>query len=135
MSSLPSRISGALTGRYVLERELGAGGMATVYLAEDLRHDRQVAIKVLPPGARRRHRRRALPRRDQDAPPTCSIRTSCRCSTRARRDGYLFYVMPFVEGESLRDRLHPREAAPDRRRAPDRHRSRLRRSTTPTATA
>ena len=43
------RLATALTGRYRLERELGAGGMATVYLAEDLKHDRKVAIKVLKP--------------------------------------------------------------------------------------
>ena len=45
----PDRLSAALAGRYRIERELGAGGMATVYLAEDLKHDRKVAIKVLKP--------------------------------------------------------------------------------------
>ncbi len=49
MSSLPSRISGALSDHYRLEEEIGAGGMATVYLAQDLRHDRRVAVKVLRP--------------------------------------------------------------------------------------
>ena len=43
------RLSAALADRYTIERELGAGGMATVYLAQDLKHDRQVAIKVLKP--------------------------------------------------------------------------------------
>ena len=49
MTPLESRLTTALADRYRLERELGAGGMATVYLAEDLRHDRKVAIKVLNP--------------------------------------------------------------------------------------
>jgi serine/threonine-protein kinase len=49
MSSPSSRISGALSGQYRLETEIGAGGMATVYLADDLRHDRKVAVKVLRP--------------------------------------------------------------------------------------
>ena len=49
MSSQSDRLSTALAGRYRIERELGAGGMATVYLAEDLKHDRKVAIKVLRP--------------------------------------------------------------------------------------
>ena len=79
-----AQLATALADRYRIERELGAGGMATVYLAHDLRHDRQVALKVLRPELARRARRRAVPRRDQDSPPTCSIRTSCRCSTRAR---------------------------------------------------
>ncbi|HEX3262861.1 MAG TPA: hypothetical protein VHR37_04295, partial [Solirubrobacterales bacterium] len=49
MTDVPSRLTAALIDRYRIERELGAGGMATVYLAEDLRHDRKVAIKVLKP--------------------------------------------------------------------------------------
>ncbi len=49
MASIPERLSAALEGRYRIERELGAGGMATVYLAADLKHDRKVAIKVLKP--------------------------------------------------------------------------------------
>ncbi len=64
------------------------------------------------------------------SPPTSSTRTSCRCTTRASADGLLFYVMPYVQGESLRDRLEPREAAADRRggapRAGGRERARLR---------
>ncbi len=47
--TIPDRLSAALAGRYRIERERGAGGMATVYLAEDLKHDRKVAIKVLKP--------------------------------------------------------------------------------------
>jgi serine/threonine-protein kinase len=60
MTDTLGRIGAALAGRYVIEREVGAGGMATVYLAQDVRHDRRVALKVLRPelaaviGARRR---------------------------------------------------------------------------------
>jgi len=49
LTDLADRLTAALAGRYRIERELGAGGMATVYLAEDLKHDRKVAIKVLKP--------------------------------------------------------------------------------------
>ena len=49
MSAIPDRLTAALSDRYTIERELGQGGMATVYLAQDLKHDRQVAIKVLKP--------------------------------------------------------------------------------------
>ena len=55
-----TRLTAALADRYRIERELGAGGMATVYLAQDLRHDRKVAIKVLRPELGRGHRRRAV---------------------------------------------------------------------------
>ena len=54
MSDPPNRLTAALADRYRIERELGAGGMATVYLAQDLKHHRQVAIKVLKPKAGRR---------------------------------------------------------------------------------
>ncbi len=60
------RLAAALADRYRIERELGAGGMATVYLAHDVRHDRKVALKVLRPGALRHPGRRAVPGRDQD---------------------------------------------------------------------
>ena len=73
--------------RYRIERELGAGGMATVYLAEDLKHHRKVAIKVLHAELAAVLGERAFPERDRDARRTCSIRTSCRCSTPARRTG------------------------------------------------
>ena len=49
MTEIPQRLSAALTDRYKIEREIGAGGMATVYLAEDLKHHRKVAVKVLRP--------------------------------------------------------------------------------------
>jgi serine/threonine-protein kinase len=98
------RLAEALADRYRLERELGAGGMATVYLAEDLRHHRHVAVKVLRPelaaviGAERF---------------LAEIRTTANLQhphilplfDSGEADHFLFYVMPYVEGESLRDRL------------------------------
>jgi len=98
------RVTEALADRYRIERELGAGGMATVYLAEDLRHGRRVAIKVLRPelaaviGAERFVR---------------EIRTIAALQhphilgliDSGEVDGTAYFVMPFVEGESLRDRL------------------------------
>ncbi len=51
MTDISDRLTAALADRYAIEHELGAGGMATVYLAQDLKHDRQVAVKVLRPGS------------------------------------------------------------------------------------
>jgi len=95
----------ALTGRYTVERELGHGGMATVYLAQDLKHHRPVAIKLLRPelaaalGADRFLREIEIAARLQH-PHILPLYDS------GTADGQLFYVMPYVEGESLRDRLH-----------------------------
>ena len=55
MTDAPTRLSAALADRYTIERELGQGGMATVYLAQDLKHDRKVAVKVLRPELQGRH--------------------------------------------------------------------------------
>ena len=99
-----ARLNAALEGRYRIERELGEGGMATVYLADDLRHNRPVAIKVLKP---------------ELAAVVGSERFLAEIETTANlqhphilplfdsggADGFLFYVMPFVEGETLADRL------------------------------
>ncbi|MBK8249849.1 MAG: serine/threonine protein kinase [Gemmatimonadetes bacterium] len=99
-----SRLAAALTDRYRIERELGQGGMATVYLAEDLKHQRRVAIKVLKPelgavlGAERF---------------LSEIRTTASLQhphllplfDSGEADGLLYYVMPFVEGETLRARM------------------------------
>ena len=98
------RLTLALADRYRIERELGAGGMATVYLAEDLKHQRKVALKVLRPelaaviGAERF---------------LSEIRTTANLQhphilplhDSGEVDGTVYYVMPFVSGESLRDRL------------------------------
>jgi serine/threonine-protein kinase len=100
----PDRLAAALTDRYRIERELGAGGMATVYLAEDLKHDRRVAIKVLRPelaaviGAER-FLSEIKTTANLQHPHILALHDS------GAVDGLLYYVMPFVEGESLRDRL------------------------------
>src|SRR6187200_2239754 len=94
----------ALRDRYALERELGRGGMATVYLARDLRHDRPVAFKVLHPelanslGPDRFLREVKLAARLQH-PHILTVLDS------GETDGRLWFTMPFVEGESLRQRL------------------------------
>ena len=134
MPELLSRLQVALADRYRIEREIGAGGMATVYLAQDLRHDRKVALKVLRPelaaviGAERFLAEIKLTANLQH-PHILPLFDS------GEADGFLFYVMPFVEGEIAPEPAQPGEAAPRRRRGPDRHRGRRRRSTTPTGTA
>ncbi|HXG70208.1 MAG TPA: protein kinase [Gemmatimonadaceae bacterium] len=99
-----TRLTAGLETRYEIGREIGAGGMATVYLAKDLRHDRQVALKLLRPelgaviGAERF---------------LAEIRTTAKLQhphilplfDSGEADGLLFYVMPYVEGISLRDRI------------------------------
>ncbi|MFN8841222.1 MAG: serine/threonine-protein kinase, partial [Burkholderiales bacterium] len=104
MSDTTRRLTAALEGRYRVERELGAGGMATVYLAHDLRHERDVAIKVLHPdlgaalGAERF---------------LSEIKTTAKLQhphilpllDSGAADGLLYYVMPYVTGETLRARL------------------------------
>ncbi len=104
MSDIPPRLAAALTDRYRLERELGAGGMATVYLAEDLRHHRKVAVKVLRPelaatlGPERFAKEIEVAARLQH-PHILGVFDS------GDADGFFYYVMPYVEGETLRDRL------------------------------
>jgi serine/threonine-protein kinase len=104
MTDIPTRLAAALEGRYRIERPLGEGGMATVFLAEDLKHARRVAIKVLKPelaaviGGERF---------------VTEIKTTAALQhphilplfDSGEADGFLYYVMPFVEGESLRDKL------------------------------
>jgi serine/threonine protein kinase len=97
-------LNAALEGRYHIERQLGEGGMATVYLADDLRHERKVALKVLKPGLA------AVVGADRFL---AEIKTTANLQhphilplfDSGEADGFLFYVMPYVEGESLRDRL------------------------------
>jgi serine/threonine-protein kinase len=99
-----SRLQDALADRYRLDRKLGQGGMATVYLAHDLRHDRSVALKVLLPelaaglGAERFQREIKLAARLQH-PHILTVHDS------GEADAQLWFTMPYVEGESLRDRL------------------------------
>ena len=99
-----TRLNAALEGRYAIERELGEGGMATVYLADDLKHERKVALKVLKPelaavvGAERF---------------LAEIKTTANLThphilplfDSGEADSFLFYVMPHIEGESLRERI------------------------------
>jgi TolB-like protein/tRNA A-37 threonylcarbamoyl transferase component Bud32 len=98
------QLTHALTGRYRLERELGRGGMATVYLAHDLKHDRRVALKVLSPevahtlGAER-FLREIRVTAGFDHPHILPLLDS------GQAGDLLYYLMPYVEGESLRDRL------------------------------
>ena len=105
MNEFPARLQEALADRYRIERPLGAGGMATVYLAEDLKHDRKVALKVLKPelaavlGAERF---------------VVEIKTTASLQhphilplfDSGTAHGFLYYVMPFIEGETLRDKLN-----------------------------
>ena len=107
------RLSASLADRYLLERELGAGGMATVYLAQDLKHDRKVAIKVLRPelaaviGAER-FLSEIKTTANLQHPHILALHDS------GEADGFLYYVMPYIEGESLRDRLtHERQLPVD----------------------
>jgi eukaryotic-like serine/threonine-protein kinase len=102
--AVPDGLRDALADRYALERELGRGGMATVYLAQDLRHGRPVALKVLLPelaatlGPDRFQREIHLAARLQH-PHILTVHDSGEAA------GQLWFTMPFVEGESLRDRL------------------------------
>ena len=97
-------LASALDGRYRIERELGRGGMATVYLAHDLRHDRPVALKVLSPdlaavlGSERFQREIRVAARLQHA-HILAVHDS------GEAGGRLWFTMPYVDGESLRDRL------------------------------
>lgn len=104
MLDVRNRLQSALADRYAVEREVGRGGMATVYLAHDLKHDRSVALKVLHAevaatlGAERFLREIQIAARLQH-PHILPLYDS------GQADSLLYYVMPFVEGESLRDRM------------------------------
>src|SRR5262245_61125283 len=97
----PSALTAALADRYRLERELGAGGMATVYLARDLKHDRDVAVKVLREelaaslGAGRFLREIKIAAQLQH-PHILPLLDS------GEAEGFLYFVMPYVKGQSLR---------------------------------
>ncbi len=106
MPELLDRLKTALADRYAIEREIGAGGMATVYLAEDLKHHRPVAVKVLRPelaavlGGERFLREIEITAR-LTHPHILTLLDS------GEVEGFLYYVMPFVEGESLREEYSP----------------------------
>jgi tRNA A-37 threonylcarbamoyl transferase component Bud32/tetratricopeptide (TPR) repeat protein len=111
MTDVFDRLKAALAERYRIERELGEGGMATVYLAHDLKHNRKVALKVLRPelaealGAERFLR---------EIETTANLRHPHILPLYDSGDGagFLYYVMPFVEGESLRDRMNREKQLP-----------------------
>ena len=115
LSNLLARLQGALADHYSLDRELGAGGMATVYLAHDLKHDRKVAIKVLRPElvhalGPERFLREIATTANLHHPHILPLYDSGR--TAEPSGALLYYVMPFVEGESLRDRLKREKQLP-----------------------
>jgi len=111
MNAPPDRLTAALADRYRLEQQLGEGGMAKVYLAQDLKHNRRVAVKVLKPelaavvGAER-----FLSEIETTAnlqhPHILPLFDS------GEADGFLFYVMPYIEGETLRERLEREQQLP-----------------------
>jgi eukaryotic-like serine/threonine-protein kinase len=106
-----SHLTSALAGRYTIEREIGAGGMATVYLARDVRHDRRVALKVLNPelGAVL-----GVERFLSEIKVTANLQhpNLLPLFDSGEADGLLYYVMPFVEGESLRAKLQREKQFP-----------------------
>ena len=98
------RLRNAVANNYTIDRELGSGGMATVYLAQDCKHERLVALKVLHPGLAatlgpERFLREIKLAARLNHPHILPLHDS------GEADGFLYYVMPYVEGESLRERL------------------------------
>ena len=104
LTTQTEHLRAALADRYIIERELGAGGMATVLLATDMRHARRVAIKVLRPDVAQRTGAERFLR---------EIRTTANLQhphivplfDSGKAAGSVYYVMPFIDGETLRDRL------------------------------
>ena len=111
MSSVLDRLAAALADRYRLDRELGQGGMATVYLARDLKHDRDVAIKVLRDDVAQSVGRDRFLREIQRA-ARLSHRHILPLYDSGDAAGTLFYVMPVVQGQSLRDTLDAQRQLP-----------------------
>ena len=111
MGDLQAQLQAGLAGQYALERELGRGGMATVFLAQDLKHKRPVALKVLQPelaaslGAERFHREIEIAARLQH-PHILTVLDSGEAA------GQLWFTMPYVDGQSLRERLHREHQLP-----------------------
>ncbi|MEE8192792.1 MAG: protein kinase, partial [Gemmatimonadales bacterium] len=104
MTETFDRFKAAIADRYVVERELGRGGMAVVYLAHDGKHDRAVAVKVLRPELTSSIGGDRFLREIQIAaklshPHILTLIDSGKC------EGFLYSVIPYVDGESLRDRL------------------------------
>jgi serine/threonine protein kinase len=126
MTDLRTQLQAGLGSGYTLERELGRGGMATVYLARDLKHDRPVALKVLHPelaaslGADRFLREIRLAARLQH-PHILTVLVSGEIRV-ADGPPILWFTMPFIRGESLRDRLRRETQLPWRTRSGSRAR-------------
>ncbi len=112
MPAVPERLQAAVADRYLIEEEIGHGGMATVYLAEDLKHGRKVAIKVLAPGGGaqtyepQRFLREIRIAARLSHPQILPVHDSGEC------DGMLYFVMPYAGCETLRDRLNSEGALP-----------------------
>src|SRR4051812_44757938 len=108
---MPAQLNAALAGRYTIEREIGRGGMATVYLARDVRHSRNVALKVLSPelGAVV-----GVERFLAEIQVTANLQhpNLLPLFDSGEAQGLLFYVMPYVEGESLRALLNREKQLP-----------------------
>ncbi|HVT38569.1 MAG TPA: serine/threonine-protein kinase, partial [Gemmatimonadaceae bacterium] len=106
-----AQLNSSLAGRYEIEREIGAGGMATVYLARDVRHNRRVALKVLKPelGALL-----GVERFLSEIQVTANLQhpNLLALFDSGEAGGLLFYVMPYIEGESLRGRLEREKQLP-----------------------
>ena len=106
-----TRLNAALQGRYRIEREIGEGGMATVYLADDLKHERKVALKVLKPelaavvGAER-FLAEIKTTANLQHPHILPLHDS------GEAEGFLYYVMPYVEGDTLRDKIDREKQLP-----------------------
>jgi len=104
MSTSLADLRAALAGRYEIEREIGQGGMATVYLADDLRHERKVAVKVLRPDLAaalgpERFLREIKIAANLTHPHILPLHDS------GEAEGFLYYVMPYIKGDTLRERL------------------------------
>src|SRR5438874_9897097 len=105
MSDALERLGAALAEHYTIEREIGAGGMATVYLAQDLKHDRKVALKVLKPELA------AVLGADRfvvEIKTTASLQHPhiLPLFDSGDADGQLYYVMPYIQGETIREKLN-----------------------------
>ncbi len=104
MPDLLDRLKAALADRYAIEQEVGSGGMATVYLARDLKHDRRVAVKVLRPElaaavGSERFLREIKITANLTHPHILPLHDS------GEAEGFLYYVMPFIRGQTLRERI------------------------------
>ena len=111
MTAVPEQLRDAVADRYRIEEEIGRGGMAKVYLAEDLKHGRKVAIKVLVPSAAQSYEPQRFLREIRIAarlshPQILPVHDSGEC------DGLLYFVMPYAGCETLRDRLNREGSLP-----------------------